>query len=112
MIPSNVASDLVEPVLVFLFCYGIVNSAFHLFQNLVTMAEESKADKGGDTSPKSLSSIQDNHDTAGMDPIEPIQTNNVRPACFNTTFQEVLFVLTATMAIAMVSSLGSNIYGT
>lgn len=33
--------------------------------------------------------------------LEPVQTNSIRPACFNSTIQEVLFVLTATMAIAM-----------
>ena len=35
------------------------------------------------------------------DPLEPVTTNNVRPECFSSTVQEVLFVLTATMAIAM-----------
>ena len=38
---------------------------------------------------------------ARMDSLHPVETNNVRPACFNSTLQEVLFVLTATMAIAM-----------
>lgn len=32
--------------------------------------------------------------------LEQVTTNNVRPACFSSTLQEVLFVLTATMAIA------------
>jgi hypothetical protein len=36
-----------------------------------------------------------------LDPLEPVQTNNIRPACFSSTTQEVFFVLTATMAIAM-----------
>ena len=44
-----------------------------------------------------------------MAPIEPVQTNNVRPACFKSTFQEVLFVLTATMAIAMGALLTGSI---
>ena len=30
-----------------------------------------------------------------------VTTNNVRPECFSSTVQEILFVLTATMAIAM-----------
>ncbi|KAK3700677.1 hypothetical protein LTR37_015866 [Vermiconidia calcicola] len=44
-----------------------------------------------------------------MAPIEPVQTNNVRPACFRSTVQEVLFVLTATMAIAMGAFLTGSI---
>ena len=43
------------------------------------------------------------------EPIQPIQTNSVRPACFRSTIQEVLFVLTATMAIAMGSLLTGSI---
>jgi len=38
---------------------------------------------------------------AAANALHPVETNNVRPACFNSTLQEVLFVLTATMAIAM-----------
>lgn len=55
------------------------------------------------------STVQDNNHTAEMDPIEPVQTNNVRPACFKSTLQEVLFVLTATMAIAMGALLTGSI---
>lgn len=44
-----------------------------------------------------------------MDPIEPVQTNSARPACFKTTLQEILFVLTATMAIAMTSFLAGSV---
>ena len=44
-------------------------------------------------------------DENGMQPIQAVVTNNVRPACFSSTIQEVLFVLTATMAIAMGSLL-------
>ena len=51
--------------------------------------------------PKALTSANGGDEEVGMDPIEPVQTNNVRPECFSSTFQEVLFVLTATMAIAM-----------
>ena len=36
-----------------------------------------------------------------MEPIRAVDTHEGRPACFTSTFQEVLFVLTATMAIAM-----------
>lgn len=32
--------------------------------------------------------------------LEQVTTNNVRPECFSSTIQEVLFVLTATSAIA------------
>lgn len=50
------------------------------------------------------------HDeTAGMETIHPVTTNNVRPKCFNSTLQEVLFVLTATMAIAMGSLLSGSV---
>ena len=51
--------------------------------------------------PKAFTSANGGDGEVGMDPIEPVQTNNVRPECFSSTFQEVLFVLTATMAIAM-----------
>ena len=44
-----------------------------------------------------------------MEPIEPVTTNNARPACFNSTVQEILFVLTATMAIAMGSLLSGSV---
>lgn len=44
-----------------------------------------------------------------MAAIEPVQTNNVRPACFKNTAQEVLFVLTATMAIGMTSFLAGSV---
>lgn len=46
---------------------------------------------------------------AAMEAIEPVQTNSARPACFSTTLQEVLFVLTATMAIAMTSFLAGSV---
>ncbi|EME48032.1 hypothetical protein DOTSEDRAFT_69834 [Dothistroma septosporum NZE10] len=41
--------------------------------------------------------------------IEQVQTNNVRPACFKNTAQEILFVLTATMAIGMTSILAGSV---
>ncbi|RMY05233.1 hypothetical protein D0868_06519 [Hortaea werneckii] len=53
------------------------------------------------TEPKAFTSANGGDEEVGMNPIEPVQTNNVRPECFSSTFQEVLFVLTATMAIAM-----------
>lgn len=46
---------------------------------------------------------------AAMDSIHPVLTNNVRPACFRSTAQEVLFVLTATMATAMSAILSGAI---
>ena len=36
-----------------------------------------------------------------MESLSPVETNNARPACFKSTTQEILFVSTATMAIAM-----------
>ncbi|KAK4580240.1 hypothetical protein LTR86_000443 [Recurvomyces mirabilis] len=48
-------------------------------------------------------------DSATMEPLELVQTNNVRPACFKSTAQEVLFVLTATMAIAMQAMLAGSV---
>lgn len=44
-----------------------------------------------------------------MEPLQEVTTNNVRPACFRSTIQEVLFVLTATMAIAMGALLSGSI---
>ena len=41
--------------------------------------------------------------------LEPIPSNNVRPACFKNTIQEILFVLTATMATAMTGFLGGSV---
>jgi hypothetical protein len=43
-----------------------------------------------------------------MAQLEPVQTNNVRPECFTSTVQEVLFVATATMAIAMQAMLSGS----
>ncbi|EMC96408.1 hypothetical protein BAUCODRAFT_70091 [Baudoinia panamericana UAMH 10762] len=43
-----------------------------------------------------------------MEPLARVQTNNARPACFSSTFQEALFVLTATMAIAMQSIIAGS----
>ncbi|QIX01381.1 hypothetical protein AMS68_006898 [Peltaster fructicola] len=36
-----------------------------------------------------------------LEALERVETTNVRPACFKSTIQEALFVLTCTMAIAM-----------
>lgn len=41
--------------------------------------------------------------------LEQVTTNNVRPECFSSTIQEVLFVLTATMAIAMSALLTGSV---
>lgn len=73
------------------------------------MGEEIDPEKNSQSTPRTPSIIQNDSHTAGMDPIEPVQTNNVRPACFKTTVQEVLFVLTATMAIAMGALLTGSI---
>ncbi|KAK0286538.1 hypothetical protein LTR91_014903 [Friedmanniomyces endolithicus] len=48
-------------------------------------------------------------EATSMEPLEPVRTNNSRPACFSSTFQEVLFVLTATMAIAMQAMLAGSV---
>ncbi|KAK4550852.1 hypothetical protein LTR36_000432 [Oleoguttula mirabilis] len=60
--------------------------------------EDEVMEKGADSSPPAAIGADDK---APMDEIRQVETNNVRPACFKSTFQEVLFVLTATMAIAM-----------
>ena len=72
------------------------------------MAAEKKIETSGQSTPISPS-IPDDHGHTAMDPIEPVQTNNMRPACFRSTVQEVLFVFTATMAIAMGSLLTGSI---
>jgi MFS family permease len=46
-------------------------------------------------------SPEPNATQADMETLHPVETNNRRPDCFNSTIQEVLFVLTCTMAIAM-----------
>ena len=46
-------------------------------------------------------SPEPNATQADMEALHPVETNNRRPDCFNSTIQEVLFVLTCTMAIAM-----------
>ncbi|KAF2168005.1 hypothetical protein M409DRAFT_53340 [Zasmidium cellare ATCC 36951] len=68
---------------------------------------------GAQTGDEKSSTAQDAASPAvaneGMDLIEPVRTNSARPACFKTTLQEVLFVLTATMAIAMTSFLAGSV---
>lgn len=56
-------------------------------------------EKTATTRPESVATKDGSHNDANE--LEPVQTNNARPACFSSTVQEVLFVLTATMAIAM-----------
>lgn len=73
------------------------------------MGEESDPEKSSVSRSTQPSIVPNDNHTAGMDPIEPVQTNNIRPACFKTTVQEVLFVLTATMAIAMGALLTGSI---
>ena len=70
---------------------------------------EHSAEKRDLSMTSSPPSIYNDRDIAGMDTIEPVQTNSVRPACFKTTLQEVLFVVTATMAIAMGALLTGSI---
>ena len=41
--------------------------------------------------------------------LHPVETNSVRPACFSSTIQEVLCVLTATMAIGMSAWLSGSV---
>ena len=71
------------------------------------MTEEKNIEASGQSTPMTPTSIPEK--PADMEPIEPVQTNNVRPACFRSTVQEVLFVFTATMAIAMGSLLTGSI---
>ena len=70
------------------------------------MSEEKDIETTGQSTPTQRSMYDDKN---GMEPIEPVQTNNVRPACFGSTVQEVLFVFTATMAIAMGAFLSGSI---
>ena len=58
---------------------------------------------------KSGSPTVSGDEASSMEPIQPVQTNSARPACFKSTLQEVLFVLTATMAIAMSALLTGSI---
>lgn len=48
-----------------------------------------------------MDDIKATPEPAAIEALERVNTNNVRPACFKSTAHEVLFVLTATMAIAM-----------
>jgi hypothetical protein len=73
----------------------------------------SKDEKGNSGKPTlKCPHVDDVHDVGEdttLEALEPVQTNNVRPACFKSTAQEVLFVLTATMAIATGSLLAGAI---
>ncbi|KAK3115505.1 hypothetical protein LTR53_005081 [Teratosphaeriaceae sp. CCFEE 6253] len=62
--------------------------------------------KAAEASPPTPNGEIDNPD---MSPLEAVETNNIRPACFTSTLQEVLFVLTATMAIAMQAMLAGSV---
>lgn len=44
-----------------------------------------------------------------LENVTPFVDPEARPACFKSTFEEIMFVLTATMAIAMGSLLGGSI---
>ncbi|KAL1584668.1 hypothetical protein WHR41_06937 [Cladosporium halotolerans] len=44
---------------------------------------------------------EDTKNDETLESLHPVQTKNRRPDCFSSTIQEVLFVLTCTMAIAM-----------
>lgn len=52
--------------------------------------------------------MADEKNSRALEELERVETNNIRPACFKSTVQEVLFVLTATMAIAMSSWLAGS----
>jgi hypothetical protein len=45
----------------------------------------------------------------GAAPQPPISDPNARPACFRSTVQECLFVLSVTMAVAMTSFLSGSV---
>jgi len=64
----------------------------------MTMAEDETMEKSAQQSSRRESAADEE---AATNSLHPVETNNVRPACFNSTFQEIMFVLTATMAIAM-----------
>ena len=67
--------------------------------------QKSKDDEKGVPTTRTVTPSIGGDDIDEMSAIEPIHTNNVRPACFKNTAQEILFVLTATMAIGMTSFL-------
>lgn len=74
------------------------------------MTEKTEIGNTPELTTQSPSSSRHSNDAADhMEPIEPVQTNNARPSCFKTTLQEVLFVFTATMAIAMGALLTGSI---
>ncbi|KAF2771598.1 hypothetical protein EJ03DRAFT_349224 [Teratosphaeria nubilosa] len=64
---------------------------------------------GQPTEPQHGLEPRDDTNTSDPEHLPPIDTNNLRPACFKSTIQEVLFVLTATMAIAMGSLLAGSV---
>ena len=70
------------------------------------MAADGQQEKGGQSSSVPEDAIDYE---AATNQLQPVQTNNIRPACFKSTVQEVLFVLTATMAIAMTSWLTGSV---
>ena len=107
MIPTKSYQIHLAASFYFLICHA-VNRSIQLSRS-VRMAELKDAEKTTESTPESPSSSRDNNDTDDMEPIGPVQTNNARPACFNTTLQEVLFVFTATMAIAMGALLTGSI---
>jgi hypothetical protein len=53
-------------------------------------------------------SMADGDETPPMEQLAAVETNNARPQCFASTLQEVLFVVTATMAIAMQAMLSGS----
>lgn len=71
------------------------------------MAEVLGPDISGVSAPPSLRRMDE--EKAPMESLQAVLTDNVRPSCFSSTFQEVLFVLTATMATAMSALLSGSV---
>ncbi|KAK5122865.1 hypothetical protein LTR85_003780 [Meristemomyces frigidus] len=59
--------------------------------------------------PSSPPSANEADEKAPSESRHTVDSHNARPACFNSTIQEILFVLTATMAIAMGSFIAGSV---
>jgi hypothetical protein len=51
----------------------------------------------------------DDNESAYTEDAQPVRNANSRPACFQSTVQEILFIAAATMAIGMSSMLAGSI---
>jgi hypothetical protein len=64
------------------------------------------------TKPEPIATVlppADDNEAAFVESQQPVPAPNGRPACFQSTFQEIMFVAAATMAIGMGSMLAGTI---